>query len=265
MLAGLLLLALAGCQSAPKREQGDAPTVVSLNPCSDAILAEVAAPGQLLAISHYSHDPAATSMPLEQARRFAITGGTVEEVLALDPDVVVAGSFLPPASRAAFDRLGIQVETIGIASTLEDSLSQIRQLAALTGDAAAGEELVRQVETAWRQSAHYGPPMSTLMWQEGGIVPGPESLIARMLDHSGFALHSAARGLAQGAYLPLEAVLADPPALVLAASDERMLTHQVLGKMQGTAYRDFDPALLYCGGPTIIRALARLAQVRASI
>ena len=55
-----------------------------LNPCTDAILAEVAAPGQLLAISHYSKDPRASSMEAAVAARFAATGGTVEEVLALD-------------------------------------------------------------------------------------------------------------------------------------------------------------------------------------
>ena len=98
MLVGLLATLLAGCggqdAGAPTN---DRPTIVSLNPCTDAILAEVSSPGQLLAISHYSHDPAATSMDLTKAMQFRATGGTVEEVLSLDPDIVVAGSFLPPA------------------------------------------------------------------------------------------------------------------------------------------------------------------------
>ncbi len=55
-LAGAVL-ALGGC-SAPAPTSGpvsnDRPSIVSLNPCADAILAEVATPGQLLAISHYS-------------------------------------------------------------------------------------------------------------------------------------------------------------------------------------------------------------------
>ena len=79
--------------------------MVSLNPCTDAVLAQVADPGQLLAISHYSLDPRATSMELAAARRFAATGGTVEEVLALEPDIVVTGSFLPPATVQAATRL----------------------------------------------------------------------------------------------------------------------------------------------------------------
>jgi hypothetical protein len=47
-----------------------APAIVSLNPCSDAILAEVADPGQVLALSHYSRDPRSSSMDVGLARRF---------------------------------------------------------------------------------------------------------------------------------------------------------------------------------------------------
>ena len=86
-------------------------------------------------------------------------------------------------------------------------------------------------------------------WAE---ATGEETLIARLLDHTGFASHSAARGLGQGAYLPLERVLADPPRLVLAAGDERMLRHPALRRLEGARYGWLDPSLLYCGGPTIV-------------
>ena len=57
----LAALALGGCAAPPRADERVHPTIVSLNPCTDAILAEVADPAQLLAISHYSHDPRATS------------------------------------------------------------------------------------------------------------------------------------------------------------------------------------------------------------
>ena len=92
---------LAGCAAPPAPMPRERPTIVSLNPCTDAILAEVADREQILAISHYSQDPRGTSMELAQAREFRATGGTVEEVLALDPDVVVGSSFMEPATRGA--------------------------------------------------------------------------------------------------------------------------------------------------------------------
>ena len=101
--------------------------------------------------------------------------------------------------------------------------------------------------------------MTALLWQQGGIVPGEETLIARLMAHTGFASHSAARGLGQGAYLPLEQVLADPPELVLAAGGERMLTHPALRALEGVRYERLDPSLLFCGGPTVIVRAARAA------
>ena len=238
------------------------PTIVSLNPCSDAILAELAPPGQLLAISHFSKEPRASSMPAAQAARYRATSGTAEEVLALAPDVVVADPFLPAPTRAALERSGIRVVTFDIARTLDESLVQMRAMAELAGRRQEGSALARRISAQWEASRVRGDDrIDVLLWQEGGIVPGPDSLAAAMLDHTGYALHSAARGLGQGAYLPLEQVLADPPQLILAAGNGRAQRHPALASLSQTAWRAFDPALLYCAGPTIPRALARLTQI----
>jgi iron complex transport system substrate-binding protein len=63
--APLIALALGACTPAPAREAAH-PSVVSLNPCTDAILAEVADPAQIAGLSSYSSDPAASSMDLAQ-------------------------------------------------------------------------------------------------------------------------------------------------------------------------------------------------------
>ncbi|WP_379546276.1 ABC transporter substrate-binding protein [Qipengyuania sp. DSG2-2] len=242
----------------------DAPTVVSLNPCTDAILAEIA-PANLLAISHYSHDPRSSSMDLQTARRFPATGGTVEEVLALNPDVVVGSTFMAPATRAAFDDLDIRVEPVGIAASLEDSVAQVRQLADITEARAQGEALVQRMQRAWSDAAGAGEPVQTVLWQPGGIVPGDGALVSRMMEQAGLASHSAARGLQQADYLPLEAMLADPPELLLVAGRERSQQHPAIAAINDMRTEAFDASLLYCGGPTIIRAMERLGEVRAEI
>jgi iron complex transport system substrate-binding protein len=265
----LLACLIGGCGYAAEVEpavDGAHPAIVSLNPCSDAILVEVADPAQILAISHYSHDPGASSMELAVARQFPATGGTVEEVLALEPDVVIAGGFLQPSTRSAFERLGIRVETLGIASTVDQSEAQVRQLAQLAGYPERGDELVSRIENALAAANRgYSEAPAALVWQQGGLVAGPDSLIAELLVRTGFASHAAARGLGQGDYLPLEAVLADPPDLILAAGSERALAHPALSALPHTASHKLDPSLLFCGGPTIIRAVERLAEIRLEI
>ncbi len=264
LLPALALLLAACAGDGPAREGGAArPTIVSLNPCTDAVLAEIAAPEQLLAISHYSKDPRSSSMDLATAARFAATGGTVEEVLALDPDVVVAGSFLAPATRAALEDLGIEVVTFGIASDVPASLEQVRQLAALAGDEAAGDDLAARIVAALDAAAPAGGKrVEVLLWQPGGIVAGENALVSDLLHRTGFDNVAPARGLAQADYVALEDVIAAPPEILLVAGGDVGQRHPVLDRLPGMRRARFDTSLLYCGGPTIIRAARRLAAIR---
>ena len=265
-------LALSGCAQVVQPESAAHPTIVSLNPCADAILAEVTAPGQVLAISHYSHDPRGSSMSLVQARRFPATGGTVEEIAALAPDLVVGDSFTAPATRNALRRLGIRFAKLPIAQTIAASEAQVRFLARLAEQPVGGERLFSQIEASLAAAAppQGWTPRSAIVWQGGGLVAGDETLIAQMLDSAGFRSVAATRGLGQGAILPLEAMLADPPRMILTAGDpraeqDRLLRHPVLAGLTHTTRAKLDPGLFYCGGPSIPRAMARLTAIRGEL
>ncbi|QIG55156.1 ABC transporter substrate-binding protein [Altererythrobacter sp. BO-6] len=262
-------LALAGCAAAPERDdsaEAEFPRIVSLNPCIDAVLVELAAPDQLLAISHYSRDPAASSIPAGVAARYRTTGGTVEEVLALDPDLVLASSFLPPATRTALEDLGVEVATFGIAATPDASIAQLREIARLAGREASGEALVAEIKAALAVTGAYPdePALSAVLWQPGQIVPGEATLVSALMRHTGFASQSAALGMGQADYLSLEQVLANPPDVLLVAGDAPAQRHPALQQLHGTRIASFDPSLIYCGGPSMIRAAERLAAIRDS-
>jgi len=264
-LAALVLVACSGSPApspAPREREAQAPTIVSLNPCTDAILADVADPAQILALSHYSRDPRGTSMDLARARRFPVTGGTVEEVLALEPDIVVASDFLPPATRAALTDLGLRVETVGIASSIAGSEAQVRRIAALAGHPERGEALVARIEEAVAANTRRGEPVPAVLWQPGGIVPGQGTLVSAMMARAGFTNFSAAHGARQADYLPLETLLANPPRVLLVAGQERMQQHRALDALPGMRRESFAPNLLYCGGPTIVAAMTRLRALR---
>ena len=263
-----VVLALAACARAP-----DAPRhglrLVSLNPCSDAVLAEVADPAQIAALSHYSRDPAASSMDLGLARRLPSTTGSVEELAALRPDLVIADPYLPLATAAALADLGIPVARLPIARSVAESREQVRELAGLAGQRSRGEAMVARIDAALVRAAPPAglPPVSAVVWQGGGIVPGDGSLIADLLRRTGFRSLSAARGMRQADYLPLEVMLADPPQVILAAGnpraeENRLLGHPALAALGSTRRVALEPSLLWCGGPTIVRAAERLAEVR---
>ena len=271
---GVAAVALAtGCSPAPEKAgvRGDAPTFVSLNPCLDAILVEVAEANQILSISHYSHQPGGSRMDPEVASRFASNGGTAEEIIALGPDIVLASLFLPPATKAALERAGLRVETFGSPTTLEQSAQQIERLIDLVGSEASAKEMSAAMLglpdrnlTADQLDAPRGPEPSVLLWQAGQIVAGQETLIAELLLEAGFTSHAEKLGLAQADYVTLEQVLSDPPDLLLVAGDSLGQQHPALGKLEGTRVHFFDPSLFYCGGPSVADAREELRDLRRS-
>ncbi|MFN3474234.1 MAG: ABC transporter substrate-binding protein [Blastomonas sp.] len=272
-------LTVAGCSSQaadrvaqrPSPERAALPRVVSINPCVDAVLMQIAEPAQIAAISHYSHDERATSIPLDQALRFAATSGTAEEVVALAPDLVLAGAHVAPSTIAALHRMNIPLVQISVPESIAESAAQVRTIAAAVGQTARGEALVARIDDAVRTaSARSATPPGALIWQGGGLVPGDGTLASDLLRVTGYRNMSADYGLQQWDVLPLEHLVARPPMVLLSVGaqdpSDRMLGHPVLaGLKRQIAVRRYPERLLHCGGPTIIEAVGHLARIRQSL
>jgi iron complex transport system substrate-binding protein len=208
-------------------------------------------------------------MDVRYARRFRAVSGSAEEILALRPDVVIAGEFMPPTTVAALQRTGVRLVRLPIASTVAESEEQVATIARLVGHPERGQTLDARIEAALARAAPPAAkaPITAVVWEPGGIVPGDNTLVAELLRRTGFVNFSAARGMRQADVLPLETMLADPPRVIFAAGDprtseDRMLAHPALGALRGTLRVRFDPSLLWCGGPTLIRGAERLAEIR---
>lgn len=245
--------------------------VVSINPCVDAVLMQVADPGQIAGISRYSQDARATSIPLALARQFPATSGTAEEVVALSPDLVIASDHVAPSTAAALRRMHIPLLQIGVPETISDSETQVREIATAIHHAERGERLVRQIEAAVRRARLPGETqVPALIWQGGGLVPGTGTLADELLRVSGYRNMSAAYGLKRWDVLPLEYLVAQPPQLLFSVGNidtaDLMLHHPVLRELaQHMTIQAYPERLLHCGGPTIIDAIDRLTVVRQSL
>jgi iron complex transport system substrate-binding protein len=271
-----LALLLAGCTGeatkvAERRPMPALPRVVSINPCVDAVLMQLADASQIGGISHYSQDPRATSIPLDEAHRFPATSGTAEEVVALAPDLVIAGGHVAPSTITALRRMGIPLLQIGVPESIAESSGQIRAIATAIGQHARGEALVQRIETAVR-AAKPGDRLAipALIWQGGGLVPGTGTLANELLRTTGYRNMSADHGLKRWDVLPLEPLVARPPRVLLSvgasAREDRMLGHPVLRSLKKEiTVRTYPDRLLRCGGPTIIDAVGRLADIRKSL
>lgn len=250
-----------------------APRIVSINPCVDSVLLHVADPGQILAISHFSHDPRSTSIPLTQARRFRATSGTAEEVVALAPDIVISGPHVAPATIAALKRMRIKLVQYPVPDSVSESIEQVRDIARIARHPDRGAALAARIEAAARPDRSTSPsaPVSALVWQSSGLVPGAETLTDDLLQRAGFRNMSATYGLKRWDVLPLEYLVAHPPSVLLSthaphSAADRVTAHPALRSLgQRIVVADYPSRLMNCGGPTIIAAMARLRQVRREV
>jgi iron complex transport system substrate-binding protein len=249
--------------------------IVSMNPCVDAVLMDVAEPGQIAAISHYSHDPRATSIPLDQALRFPAVSGDAEDVIAADPDLVIAGPHVALQTIAALKRLGIPMISIPVPNSIAENKAQITHIAQAVGQQDKGETLNGKIDAALAQASSSAPPVSALIWQGSGLVPGKGTLADELLRVTGFENKSSALGLKAWDILSIEGLLVAPPDVLLTgeadlgagnADGGRILSHPVF-KRTGTRIRTghFPSRFLQCAGPMIIPAVERLAEVRRAL
>lgn len=263
---------LAGAEVADAKAQPPAhPTrIVSINPCVDALLMQLADSDQIAAISHYSHDKEASSASLEWALQFPATSGTAEEILAMRPDLVVASSHVAIPTERALERLGIPLVKLIIPQSVAESRQQITDLAHIIDQQDRGEQLNQNIGDAFeRAKPADDEKIPALIWRRGGLVPGEGTLPDELLRWTGFANVSKDYGLAQWDVLTLEHLVNRPPHLLfsdgvrIGSDGQPVMPHPVLEKLSDRiTIARYPERLLHCAGPTLIDAVTILSAER---
>lgn len=264
-LAFALPLSACGAATAPTTPTGAPRRIVSTNPCADAVLLRLVPAGRIAAISHYSQEPSATSIPLDVAHRFRGTAGTAEEVIALHPDLVVTSSFTPAATKAAYARAGLRTLVLSFAPSIAESQTQVLQIADATGVHARGLALNAAIDRAIAALPRYAARPRTLLYISGELATGPGTLLDDMMTKAGFANAATRYGLTHTSHLSGEALVADPPAAVLAPESPARAAAMRRALLPHTRFAEFPRTLINCGGPVIVPALARLSAIRRSL
>lgn len=275
LIAVLLLSGCAQPKLAVQAQDAVPLRIVSMNPCVDTILMEVAEPTQIAAISHYSHDPRATSVPLQWAKQYPAVSGAAEDVIAAEPDLVIAGPHVSVQTIAALKRLGIPLMQVSVPETVDESKKQISDIAVRIGQPQSGAMLNARIDAAMNAASTDVRAIPALIWQGSGLVPGQGTLADELLTRTGFRNVSGSLGLKKWDVVSLERLLSSPPVVLLAgqanmgagnADANRMLSHPVMRKVGARIQvAHYPSSLLHCGGPIIIKSVARLAEARQSL
>ena len=232
---------------------------MSINLCADQLLMTVARPEQIASLSWLAGDPD-DSVLAREAQRFLPNYGSAEELLNIDPDLVLAGPYTATFAGGLADRLGFKVLTVPPAMSLQDVFSNLRLLGNALHRQEKAEEVIADMQANIDELIASRPraPLPTVFVRAGGFTVGEKSLANDVMRLAGLYNVAAAAGLDRWGSLSMEALLTSGADLMIVSnyrSTAASLTNQTL---QHPAFkilarrikvREIPANLLACGGP----------------
>jgi iron complex transport system substrate-binding protein len=264
----LVPAALGAAAGIPKR-------IVSLNLCTDELVLRLADRANIASITWLSKDRISANV-VDLAADLPVNHGLAEEIIPLDPDLVVAGTFTARTAVAMLKATRFPVTEFGVAHSLADVRSGIRKMAALVGEPARGEALVASFDG---RLAEIGTPApgrrpTALVFNANGFTVGAGTLVDDIMTRAGLDNVAAHMKLGNYSQLPLEiAVRSDVDILIISARRDgppslatALLDHPVLSKLGPKTHIVVLPTNLWsCGGPEVAEAIARLRAAAQDI
>lgn len=270
-----LLLAADGALADVAAPKSPPQRIVSLNLCVDQILVDLVPRGRIAALTHLATDPDVSAV-VEQARGIPSTRGEAEVVLGLDPDLVIAGPYGVTATVSMLERLGRRVVKVQLANDLDGVRESVREVAAAVGETVRGETVIADFDARLTRAAvgHGTAAPSALVYQVNSLASGPGSLDDAVLRAAGYRNHSAVLGLGRGGGLPLEALVANPPDLLVLSGpveQHRTVVAENLRHPALAAVRRARPSVVLpwrtflCGTPHVADAVEQLSAARRDV
>jgi len=185
--------------------------IVSLDYCADQFVLALADRDQIAALSRGSRRD--DSYFRDRARGIRQTRGTLEEVLALRPDLVVRNWGGPWDAEGVYARYNIPVLQVGDAPDFAVAREDLRDAARVIGRAPRAEALVGDLDRRLAR-LRAATPSSTppvLYLSAGGAVAGSGTMMQSVIEAAG------GRNVHQGeswTVMPLERLVEMPPALI---------------------------------------------------
>lgn len=253
LAASLALLGASAVEAAPQR-------VASLNLCTDELLLLLAAPGQIASVTHLAQQSAETPL-WREAGRYPRNDGSLLSVVEMRPDLIVTmgGGTRDRLGIAA--RLGIPTLDLVFAQNLGEVGENVRRLAAAIGRPDAGGAVLRRMNDLIRSR----PPLRIdTIWLGGG----GRTVAATGLEAQWMALAGLRQRPLQGDRVPLETLIAAPPALLLRSdyragqysNGQRWLAHPAARFAAGLRTLPTDGRRWTCMGPLLIDEIERLRR-----
>ncbi|MCB1485738.1 MAG: ABC transporter substrate-binding protein [Hyphomicrobiaceae bacterium] len=272
--ASLALAALMALVAVNARALADAPQrIVSLNLCTDQLLVDLVDRERIAAVSFLATDRT-LSANASKLRGLKQVRGTAEEVLALKPDLVIAGEYTTGPTVDLLKRLGVNVLVVPLAADFAGMKATLRTIAAATGEPARGEKLIEDFDNRLSEARSLVPARPTaIAYQVNSLASGSGTLLDAALEAAGFRNIARDIKLGPAGRLPLEELVASPPDLIVLANAPNdfktvladNLRHPAFAQLLNKRPHVHLPMPLWmCATPRIADAVELLAAMKRS-
>lgn len=257
-----LIVCGAAAGAAPQR-------IVSIHSCTDQLLLTLVPRHRIAALSYLAIRPDLSSL-WREAQGIPQVRPSAEEVLALKPDLVLAGSFRDRHTVELLDQFGIKVVTLPPADDFAAVRQQVRQVATAVGEQHRGEAVLAAMDRELAQLATTAPRTGVFYWQ-GGYTSGSGTLAHAVMRAARMVNVAAVAGLEGSGYLPLERLLVEQPQWLITSDykrdvptlGSRMLHHPALRSVPSGEFV-MPGRLTSCGGAWNLEAVRLLAALPAA-
>jgi iron complex transport system substrate-binding protein len=244
--------------------------MASMNVCTDQLLLPLADPDQIAGLSRFSRD-AWQSFVASDARRYPMLSGGAEDILVLQPDIVVASLFDKRSTRELLKAKGFHLAEFSVPRNLDEVKAQIRRMGELVQHPDRAEAEITKLDAAMARArqAVTTKHISVLPLSRRGWVAGHDSLVGSLLTETGLFNVASEFGAGEGGFASLEAIVnAKPDFLLVSEQGSRaedqgraFLLHPALQRFYPPQKRIVVPErLTVCGGVMLADALDVLVK-----
>lgn len=231
------------------------PRVVSLDSCSDQLLLALADDVQILALSQDARGP--FSYLRERASLFPQHHGSAEEILLMEPDLVLSTGAGDPLLADMLERFGIEVYSTGLPNSIEESLEDLIEVGGVLGQQEKAARIIKSTRMALQalQSAGQGGDLAVYV-SPSGITTGSGTFLHEIMELAGLKNLMAERGIEGWGRFDLESFLDVTPDILItsffdsqlgSAESWRFAAHPVMkGRMEEALVIDVPSRLLSC-------------------
>jgi len=269
LFAAVALLSLtAQAQTKPQR-------IVSMNLCTDELLMRIVDPSRIAAITYLSRQPVNAPLGLDDiSAKLPVNHGLAEEVIKLNPDLILAGQFAATTATNLLRHLGYRVEIFPPENTLEDMRANIRHLGELVGEPARAEAVITDFDARFAALEAQLPPGEKPVFADVGVsnyIAGSNTLYTEIVNAGGYRTLGQALGFEGFRNIPLETILTVRPALMSTATpwtsppslSTTSLGHPALRRLMAATPQVVIPErYTTCGAPSVLGAIEILVEAR---